>query len=108
MLWLAGASQVVVLARKENDFGGHAEVFERAKPLLPLFDRHAIVVVRMQDQCRRLYIPCVLQRRAVPIQIHLLKNVATEIRAVTVSAIARAVVGNEIGNTAQSDRGFEP
>src|ERR1700681_170304 len=44
VLWLAGAGQVVVLARKENDLGGDAEMFERAKPLLSLLDRHPIVV----------------------------------------------------------------
>ena len=45
MLWLAGAREVVVLARKENDFGVDAEVFQSAKPLLALLDRHAKIVV---------------------------------------------------------------
>src|SRR5438874_6347750 len=61
----------------------------------------------MQNQGWRLHVLCVLQRRAVPIQIHLLKNVAAEIGRVAVSAITRAIVGNEIRNTAQRDCGLE-
>ena len=45
MFGLARARQVVIFAREENDFGGDAEVFERAKPLFALLDRHAIVVI---------------------------------------------------------------
>src|SRR5258706_3845080 len=108
MFGLAGAGQVVVLAWKENYLGGHAEMFEGTKPLLALFDRHPIVVIRMKNQCRSLDVLRILQRRTVPIQIHLLKNVAAEIRAVTIGAVTRAVVGNEIGNAAQCNRSFEP
>src|SRR5258707_12836203 len=107
MSWLAGASQVVVLARKENDLCSHAEMFEGPKPLLALFDRHPIVVIRMQNQGGRLHILRELQRRAFPVQIHLLKDVAAEIRAVTIGAIARAAVVDEIRNTAKRDCGLE-
>src|SRR5438105_15208174 len=41
----AGPGEVVIFAREENDFGGDAEVFERAKPLFALLDRHAIVII---------------------------------------------------------------
>src|SRR6267154_5081516 len=70
MFGLAGASKVMVFSRKENNLGRDAEMFQGAEPLLALFDRHAIVIVRMQDQRRRLHVLRVLQRRAVPIQIH--------------------------------------
>ena len=45
MLRLAGASEIVVLAREKDNLSGDAEMFKRPEPLLTLFDRHAIVVV---------------------------------------------------------------
>src|SRR5437867_810996 len=100
MLWFAGAREIVVLARKENNLGRYAEMFEGSIPLLALLNGHAIVVVRMQNQGRSLHVLRVLQRRAVPIQIHLLKNVAAEIGRVSVSSVARSIVRNKIRNTA--------
>ena len=34
----------------------HAEVLQRAEPLLALLDRHALIVVGVQDQRRRLHV----------------------------------------------------
>src|SRR6266496_2056389 len=61
----------------------------------------------MQDQSWRLYVPGILHRRAVPVQIEFLKNIATKIRRVAISAIARAIVRNEVRDAAQRDCGFE-
>src|ERR1051325_5146870 len=61
----------------------------------------------MQNQSWRFDVARVLQRRAVPIQIHLLKNVAAEIGRVSVRAIAGTVIRNEVRETAQCDRRFE-
>src|SRR5512133_2626661 len=44
VLQLTGACQVVVLAREEHDLARHTEVLERAEPLLPLLNRHAVIV----------------------------------------------------------------
>src|SRR6478735_1109322 len=38
VLRLAGARQVVVLAREEDDLARHAEMLQRTEPLLPLLD----------------------------------------------------------------------
>jgi hypothetical protein len=62
MLRLAGARHVVVLAREEDNLARHAEVLQRAEPLLPLLDGDAKVVVLVQDQRRRPDVPGVLQR----------------------------------------------
>ena len=61
MLWLAGAGEVVVLARKENNLGVHAKMFERAIPLFTLLDRDPVIVVGMQNQRRGLHVLRVLQ-----------------------------------------------
>src|SRR6266496_66385 len=61
----------------------------------------------MQDQSWRLYVPGILHRRAVPVQIEFLKNIATKIRRVAISAIAGAIVRNEVRDAAQRNRGFE-
>src|SRR5205809_5331489 len=107
MFWLAGAGEVVVLARKENDLGDHAEMLERAKPLLALFDWHTIVVIGMQNQRRRFDVLRVLKWRAIPVEFVSLKYVPSEIRAVAIGAVARAIVRNKIRNAAQGDGGFE-
>src|SRR6266568_3409806 len=78
-------------------------MLERPEPLFTLFDRHPVVVVGMQDKRGRLYVLCIPQRRAVPVKIEFLEDVATEIRRVTISTIARAIVRNKVGNTAQSN-----
>src|SRR5262252_5445230 len=101
-----GPRKVVILAREKNDLRDNAVVLQGAKPLLALFNRHAIVVVRMKNQGGGLNFVGILQRRTVPVKIHLLKNVAAKIGRVTVGAVARAVVGNEIRQTAQSDGGL--
>src|SRR5690349_20750407 len=49
MLGFPRSRQVVIFAREENQFGRHAEMFERAKPLFALFQRDAEVVVGMQN-----------------------------------------------------------
>ena len=45
MFRFAGAREVMILARKENDLRRDTEMFQRAIPLLALFDRHPEVVV---------------------------------------------------------------
>ena len=107
VLRLAGAREVVVLAREEHDLARHAEVLQRAEPLLALLDRHAEVVVGVQDQRRRLDVLHVLQRRRVPVEIVLLEDVAAEVVRVAVGAVARAVVADEVRDAAQRDRRLE-
>ena len=63
MLWFAGPRKVMVFSREENDLGHHAEMFERAEPLLALLEGNAIVVVGMQDQGGRFDVLRVLERR---------------------------------------------
>src|SRR5262245_20725778 len=65
MLGLARASQVVIFAREHHDLGGGAETLQRAEPLLALFDRHAEIVVGMQNQRRRFDVLRILQGRAI-------------------------------------------
>src|SRR5436190_15574591 len=100
VFWFARAREVVIFVGKENDFGSHAEMFERAEPLLTLFDGHSIVVVRMKNKNRRLDVSGILQGRAVPVQIHFLKNIAAKIRTVSIRTIAGSIIGNKIGETA--------
>src|SRR4051812_15409638 len=50
MFRLAGARQVVVLPREEHDFARHTEMLQRPEPLLALFNRDTIVVVRMEHE----------------------------------------------------------
>src|SRR6266699_2345864 len=69
VLRLSSAREIMVFAREHYDLSRHTEVFERAEPLFALFDRHAKVVIRMQDQSRRLNVCRVLERRAFPIEI---------------------------------------
>src|SRR5436305_5437240 len=61
VLRLARAREVVVLAREDDEFGRDAEVLERAEPLLALLQGHAVVVVRVQYEDRRLDVPGVLE-----------------------------------------------
>src|SRR3954464_4516987 len=49
----ARAREVVVLAREDYELGRRAVVLERAEPLLALFQRHAVVVVRVEYEYRR-------------------------------------------------------
>src|SRR5437870_6376724 len=107
MLRLAGASQVVVLAREEDDLGRYAEMLQSAEPLLALLYRYAIIIVRMQDQRRRLDVLRPLERRAVPVQIELLEYVTAEVALVPVSSVSSAVVANEVNNAAKRHRRFE-
>src|SRR5436305_8019763 len=107
VLRLARAREVVVLAREDDELGGHAEVLERAEPLLALFERHAVVVVRVQNEYRRLDAARVLQRRALPVGFKLLEEVAAEVLPVSVCAVARALVADEVGEAAQGDGGLE-
>ena len=72
------------------------KVLERAEPLLALLDRHTEVVVRVQNENRRLHVLHVLERRAIPVQIVLLEDVAAEVARVTIRAVARAVVADEV------------
>src|SRR6266850_2447084 len=62
----------------------------------------------MQYQGRGLNVFRVFQRRPVPVELEPLKYVSTEIRAVAVSAVPCTVVRNEVGDTTECDRGFEP
>src|SRR5262249_49398307 len=47
MIRFARPRQIVVLARKEDDLAGHAEVLQRAEPLFALLDRNAEIHIRM-------------------------------------------------------------
>src|SRR2546423_3616715 len=107
VLRLAGAREVVVLAREDDELGRHAEVLERAEPLLALLQRHAVVVVRVKYECRRLDVSRVLQGRAIPVHFKLLEEVAAEVLSVSVCAVARALVADEVGEAAQGDCGLE-
>src|SRR2546423_9441881 len=107
VLGLAGAREVVVLAREDDDLGRHADVLERAEPLLALLQRHAVVVVRVKYECRRLDVSRVLQGRAIPVHFKLLEEVAAEVLSVSVCAVARALVADEVGEAAQGDCGLE-
>src|SRR3954470_18448198 len=105
---LTGAGQVVVLPWKEHDLARHAEVLERAEPLLALLDRHAEVAVGMKNQGRRPNVFRVRERRVVPVEIVVLEDVAAEIIGVAVGAVPRAVVADEIRDAAQRDGRLEP
>src|SRR5471030_256154 len=107
MLRLPRSRQVVILARKNHHLSIHAVVLQRAEPLLALLQRHAIIVVRMQNQRRRLDVLGVLQRRRVPVLVELVKQESLEVFLVPVGAVARAVVADEIGDAAQRHRGLE-
>src|SRR6266550_4472667 len=61
----------------------------------------------MQDQCRSLYVPGVLERRAVPVHIELLKYIAIKVALMSVGSIARPIVADEVHNTSKRHRGFE-
>src|SRR5262245_54790930 len=98
MFRLTGPGQVVILSREDDELCGHAKMFERPEPLLALLERHSIVVVRMQNQRRGLYVLRPFQRRAIPVQIELLEDIASEVTLVSVSSVARAVVTDEIHN----------
>src|SRR5579859_1947038 len=107
MLRLTGARQVVILTREDHELGIHAVMPERAKPLLALFDRHAVIVVGMQNQRRRLDVPGVLERRSAPVLVEIVEQKTIEVVLVAVSAIPSPVIADEIGNAAQRDRGLE-
>src|SRR5215472_16059130 len=59
---LAGAGEVVVFAREDDDLRGNTIMLERAEPLFALFEGNAIVVVGMKNQCGSVYAARVLQR----------------------------------------------
>src|SRR5438105_4947600 len=56
------AGQVVVLARKEDDLAGDAEMLQSPKPLLPLLDGNAEIHIRMKHKSRGLHIFHIFQR----------------------------------------------
>src|SRR5436190_869838 len=107
MFWLAGARQIMIFARKHHNLGGYAEMPESTEPLLTLFQRHSKVIIRMQDQGGRLHVLSVLQRRTIPKKVKPLEQVAAKVRRVSIGAIARAFIGNEIRDTPQSNGCFE-
>src|SRR4051794_1238806 len=88
--------QVVILTREEHDLRRLPEVPQRPEPLLALLDRHAIVVIRMQDEDRRRHVLHVLERRAFPVEIVLLEDVSPEVALMPVRAVTRAIVADEI------------
>src|SRR5262245_18769182 len=104
----AGARQVVILSREEDDLAGNAEVLQRAEPLFTLFDRNAKILIRMEDQRGSLHIFDVLQRRLVPVGFEFLEDIAAEIFGVTVGAVTCAVVADKVGDAAQGYGRFEP
>src|ERR1700683_139502 len=108
VLGLASSRQVVVLARKENNLGRHAVVLQRAKPLFVLLDRHAKIIVRAQNQRRRLHIPHIFERRCIPILIEVIEKWPLEIILMPVGAVARAIITHEIRYRAQRHIRFEP
>src|SRR5215472_165212 len=82
-------------------------MLERAEPLLTLLDGNAKIVVGMKNQSWRFDVAGVLQRRGVPVLIEVVEEEALKVRLVAVGAVARAVVADEIGYGAESNRGLE-
>ena len=81
---LACACQIMIFAREHHNFTGHTKVPERPKPLFALFQGDAEVIIRVKNQGWRFDIFRILERRAIPVEIKFLKEVATEIRFVAV------------------------
>src|ERR1700739_3325023 len=100
MLRLSGPRKVVIFAGEDHEFRIHAIMPQRAEPLLALLDRNAVVVVGMQNQRRRLDVLGVFERRRVPILIEIVKQETVEVVLMPISAVARSVVTDEIGNAA--------
>ena len=96
MFGLAGACQVVVLTREDDELGGYAVVLQGAKPLLALFQRHAIVVIGMKNQSGSFDVARIFQRRCVPVLIEIVEQKSFEIVFVAVGAIARTVIADEV------------
>src|SRR5215472_1112723 len=82
-------------------------MFQRAEPLLALFQRHSIVVVRVKNQRRRLYVLCIFQRRAVPIHFEFVEHVSAKVALVAVGSVASALIADEVRDAAERDCGFE-
>src|SRR5262249_48207541 len=108
MSGLARSGQIMVFAGKHHDFCGRPKMFERSEPLLSLFERNTEIIVRMQNQSRRFDVFRVFQRRAIPIKIEFLKQVAAEIVLVTISAVARPLIRDEIHDAPERDGRLEP
>src|ERR1700730_18175007 len=107
MLRLAGPREVMILARENDELRIYAVMPERADPLFTLLDRNAIVVVRMQHQRRRLDVFGVLERRSVPVLVEIVEQESIEVVLVTVGAVARPVIADEVGHAAQRNRRLE-
>src|ERR1041384_1340090 len=82
-------------------------MLQGAEPLLALFERHAKIIIRMQYQRRRLDVLRILERRAIPVGLELVKHIAAEVAAMSESAVARAFVADEVDDAAQRHRRFE-
>src|SRR5580692_5845802 len=108
MFGLAASSEIVILAREEYDLRVDTVMFQGAKPLLTLLDRHTEIVVGVQNQRRGFHVLSELQRRSVPVLIEIVEHDALEVVLMAVSAVASAIVTDEIGDASQSDGGFKP
>src|SRR5690242_4215485 len=97
----------MILPGKENDFGRHSVMLQSAEPLLALLDGDAEVVVGMKNQRGSANVAYVFKRRGIPVLIKVVEEDAFEVVFVAISAVARAVIADEIGNRAQSHSGFE-
>src|ERR1700730_2076590 len=98
MLWLARASQDVILARKNNELRIYTIMPEPAEPLLSVFNRNAVVVIGIQNQRWCLDVLGVLERRSVPVLVEIIEQESVEVVLVAVGAVARSVVADEVGN----------
>src|SRR5690348_11647452 len=107
VLGLAGARQIVIFTRKENEFRRNAIVLKRAEPLLALLDGNAIIVVGMKNESRRFDVARILERRSVPVLFEVVEEKTLEVIFVAVRAVARPVVADEIGDGTQRDGGLE-
>src|ERR1700683_4635240 len=107
MLGLAGAGEVVILAWKDDELSCNAVMLQGAEPLLTLLDRHAKVVVGMENQGGSFDVARIFQRRCVPVLIEIVEQKSLEVVLVPVCAIARTVVADKIRNAAQRDSGLE-
>ena len=108
VLRLACAGQVMVLTRKNHQFCVYTIMPQCPEPLLTLFDRHTEVVIGMQNQRGSLHVLRILQRRCIPVLIEIVEQEPPEILLVPVSAIARAIIADEIRQTPQRDGCLEP
>ena len=74
MLGLAGAGKLMILPLENNHAAVHAHLLQGRKQLIALGDGAAVIAVGMDDQCGRLEIGGILQRRLLPHLFRVLKD----------------------------------